>query len=264
MRNPVKWAIGITVVVALAIGFGPTLIEKMGYKISKQPKESTSAPVNIKVSGTISTIDGLTVLTTPVAKNHYILIGSKLDEISKVSDKTVYVFGTLIEPKKTTKVRDMFIRASIDVSQFDVNDFTIGTPVSPEMLEAIKQKVQDQVELRTRVLKQLHLENSGYEVISGKLVIIKVLLLRQAKESTGLMVVDKYGDQYLLTGQLKYPYKDYASLADQNLDVVVVGSLQAPDMITILPMTKVLPNFTFGVHGLYNNNEELSEVIARK
>lgn len=262
MSSKWKWILGIIVALAIVIGLGRVVAHKIGYRLSISFKGIMVEPLKIKTRGTIAGIGGYTILTTPKGTNHYIIIGTLLDEVSKHTGQALYVLGRLSTPP-TSKVNDMVIRGAIDVTRFDLNDFTVETSLADEMSEGLKRKIQEQVDLRTRVINKLGSSYEGYEVISGKLEIIKMVLLNKAKETPGLLVKDKYGDQYVLCGQLKYPYQDYAALSGQNLDVVVVGSIQVPDP-TIMPLLSTEPHYTFAVKGLYNNTDDLSEVTLKK
>lgn len=262
MSSKWKWAIGSIVVLAIVIGLGRVIASKIGYRLSISFKGIMVEPLKIKTRGSIAGIGGYTILTTPNGENHYIIVGSLLDEVSKKTGQALHVLGRLSAPP-TSKVNDMVIRGAINVARYDTNDFTVESPMFEEMSEGLKRKIKEQSEQRTRILKKLGLNDEGYEVISGKLEIIKMVLLNKAKEIPGLLVKDKYGDQYVLTGQLKYPYQDYAALSGQKLDVVVVGSIQVPDP-TIMPLLSTEPHYTFAVKGLYNNTEDLSEVIVKK
>ncbi|MGA2090030.1 MAG: hypothetical protein ABSH12_01030 [Endomicrobiales bacterium] len=262
MSKASKWVIGVIVFLALLIGLGPIFVAKIARRAFKLPHHLITAPLRIKAKGTVSLVNGIAILTTPRGMNHYILVGDQLNKITKQANNMIYVFGTLMAPA-TSKVNDIVIRAAINVSQVDLTDFTAGTPVSDQLSEAIRQKVKNQVELREKVLTKLGMKNSGYEVISGKLVIIKTVLLRQAKETYALLVKDKYGDQYVLCGQFKYPVEDYAVLSGKDFNVVVVGEVTAPDP-GILPLLSVEPHMTFAVKGIYNDNDELSELLPKQ
>lgn len=249
--------VALAVVIAAVALLAPRLTKK---PFRPQPK-SVSAPIKIKASGTISIIDKMVVLTTPRGTNHYLLVGGQLDKITKHSDKMIYVFGTMAKPA-VSKIKDISVRAAIDVTQFDTKDFTAGPQMSEQMLQAIKQKVQEQTEQRNRVLDQLRIKDVGYEVISGKMKVVKQFLLHTSQTETTLMVTDKYGDKYILYGEYQYPREEYQKLAGTELDVVVVGEMSAPDPRRIvLDIAGPFMFFSVREKRIFNNNSELSEII---
>lgn len=252
---------GIVVALAVVIAAVALLSPRLSKKSFKPQQKSVSAPIKIKASGTISIIDKMVVLTTPRGTNHYLLIGSQLDKITKHSDKLIYVFGTMAKPA-VSKIKDISVRAAIDVTQFDTKDFTVGSQMSDQMVQAIKQKVQEQTELRKRVLDQLRIKDVGYEVISGKMNVVKQFLLHTSQMETTLMVTDKYGDKYILYGEYKHPREAYQKLTGTDLDVVVVGEMSAPDPRRIvLDIAGPFMFFSVREKRIYNNTAELSELI---
>ncbi|MCX5777654.1 MAG: hypothetical protein NTU66_00265 [Elusimicrobia bacterium] len=263
MQNARKWIIGSIVILALIIGLGPIFVSKVAKKVFTPPKELATAPVRIKANGKVSVVKGYTVLTTPRGLNNYILLGTKaqLAEITSQANNMIYVFGTLTRPQMRS-IDALAVRAAIDVTQFDIKDFKVGTEMTDQVAAGIRKKVQEQIDLRTRVLKKLKLKDSGYEVISGKLKIGKSVLVRMAKEMPCLMVEDKYGDLYFLVGTFKYPWEEYKGLTGADVDVVIVGQITVPS-----PEIMVLnyQNFmTFNAKGIYNNNDDLTELEPKK
>ncbi len=261
MQDTKKWVIGIVVAVVILVGVGPIFVAKIARKAFKTPKELITAPVRIKASGTISRVGGYLVLTTPQGLNHYILSGPNVGKIVQQADNLMFVFGTIARPA-TKQIDKMAIRAAIDVIQYDTKDFAVGSTMSTQVAEAINQKVKEKAEFRNRVLTKLGLKDSTYDVISGKLLIGKSVLIRAGKEMPALLVQDKYGDLYLLAGTFKYPREAYKSLLGKDIEIVVPGELTVPS-----PEIMVLnyQNFmTFSAKGIYNKDDEFSELNPGK
>jgi hypothetical protein len=263
MQKMGKWVIGIIVVLAVVIGLGPIFVARFVNKAFTPQKELITAPLKIKATGTVSILNNLVILTTPHGTNHYILVGNQLNKITKQANNMIYVFGTLAKPT-VDKINNMVVRAAIDVAQFDSKDFNVGAPLSEEMTKAINQKVKEQVELRAKVLTKLGLKDPNLEVISGKLQIFKLFKVYESKTTTGLLVKDKYGDQYILNGPFKYPEDEYAKLAGKNYDVVVVGEMTTPDpRRAVLDIQGPFMFFSVKNMGIYNNNDDLSELLVQ-
>ncbi|HEX3008337.1 MAG TPA: hypothetical protein VHO90_12065 [Bacteroidales bacterium] len=259
LKKGVLW---VVVGLIIIVGLGPIFVAKVADRMFKMPKRISSGALLIKASGKVSIEQGQLILTTPKGINNYILTGAMSSELKKFvgKDTPVYVFGRLMNTD-LHQVQDKIIRASIDITEFNTKDFTIGKSMSPEVAAAICQKVQEKAEFRQSVLKKLG--QKDLDVISGKLNIVPGFTVRDGKSAICLVVSDKYGDAYNLLndGAIKYKRDDYKGFAGQGMDVVVTGQVTLPNPNEpAAPGANTIP---FAAKGIYNR-EGLTELVVQK
>jgi hypothetical protein len=264
MNSRIKLLLGLLVFAAvLFFVVGPRLLTWM-INNAPRPTPLKTAPIRIKASGTISLIGEHTlVLTTPHGTNNYVLVGSRESELKQFaySKQQVFVFGALMLPSPR-KINNTVIRYWIDVAEFDTKDFEIGHQISAQVAASIKQKVAEKIAFRDATMKKLGINNSRLDVISGTLVVIPGVIYSDPKEQTGLMVTDKYGDNYLLydSGGIGKHYDDYNKFFKKDMAVVVVGQVSLPNPTIILPgKTEYIP---FAAKKIFNS--DLSEFVVER
>jgi hypothetical protein len=267
-----KWLVVAGTLGVLAVLFfvvGPLIITRIISNTAVPIQES--APIKIKASGTVSLAGDYLILTTPQGKNNYILAGNRQNELKQFADKKniIFVVGNLMTPKPKT-VGNMAIRYRIEVTEFDTKDFEVGQKMTPQVADALRQKVAEKAAFREATLKKLGL-NKNLDVISGKVFVLQnCFYTDNPKENLALLLVDKYNDQYLLYDFEKVwrPYdkfKKYDNNFIPNLTVVVVGEVSLPDPSVTLPATiKYVP---FAAQKMYNSDLRkfnADELVARK
>ncbi len=116
-----KWLIpGVITVAVLAVLllFGPVIITR--YMNNKTP-DIPQADFMMKVKGTIKSSNN-TVYLKGDNGLYYILIGDRLDELSKNLDKAATVFGNMYTPEEGEKVDGNPVRMKIEVINFGLPD----------------------------------------------------------------------------------------------------------------------------------------------
>lgn len=234
-----KVLVGVLVVVAVLVFFvGPRILTWM-INNSPTPKFLKAGDLKIKATGTLSVVDKHLILTSPRGLNNYVLVGAKESEMKRFVDKKqpVFVFGTLMLPE-SRKINTIAIRYRINVQEFDTKDFEPGQKLSTQVADSIKLKVTEKNAFRDATLKKLGIKDTRIEVVSGKLIVLQNLVYgNDPKERYGLMIMDKYGDYYLLYdwGGMKKPYEKYKKYLNLGLEVVAIGQVTLPDPSVVLP-----------------------------
>lgn len=247
MNKRTKVDLGILIIIAILVAFGPILVTRIARHVFKPKKPIVQNVVlKIKAQGTISIMDNKTILTTPSKINNYLLEGKVVNQLTKFVGKkqAIFVFGDLkfSNPKNINNTK---ITSNIEVFQFDTKDFYPAT-MSPD-------EIVQNIEFRKQVLSKLGFKESWMDVISGKLIIGTCII--NGKPAPCLLVKDKRGEVYILSNRgnvIKAPFEKFLQFKSLDMDVVVVGRLALPDQGVILPN---YPNImTFLVSGLYNSD----------
>lgn len=261
-----NWFIGIVVFLILFVGLGPIFVAKVAKQVFK-PKDliTKEAKLKIKARGTIKEIEKSIILVSPKDINKYVLEGARAKELKQFAGKAteVFIFGNLkrSDPKK---LGDIEVKANIEVAEFDVKDFDIGTKMTDKIADDIKAKIKEKIEFREATLKKLGQTGSDANVIWGQLKICRSIRIvdKTPKEVPCLYVVDKFGDRYLLSNIMNgigSPIEKFKPFTTDNFNVVVTGQFVVKDM----DLTYVdLKNYTtLGVEKIYSNNGELTELV---
>lgn len=240
----VLWiSVGVAVAVALFVFALPPFMNKYLAKHVRY-QQVRSQPLLIEVEGKISVEKDKVVALTNQYGNSFILVGEKAEELAKMKDKTLKVFGKAMVASAKA-INNTPVKFNIDVVKYGV-DLSMGTKLSKDQIEALKAKAEKKQQMRREVLAKLKKEDI-FEVIKGKL--IKETREEKGSQATYLIIQTDDNDRYVLVGQ-------GAALLNDNLakyegkTLVILGK----DMLPIGEIPMHRDDVSFWASQLFDEN----------